>query len=188
MLSKESKVEGMQEMIPFEQQDSSTSIIKYGSLQELISFDGECSDYSYTKFKTDNVHQIALLDIRILNCDRNEGNILVKERSKGEYELVPIDHGLSMPDSLLICDYEICWTMWPQIQKPLSEKSKNFVLSLDPKKNYVRLKKLLKFRDVLQFYQDMSKKYQNSRNFVGTGCEARHGLATNDKNNIQIGL
>ena len=47
--------------------------------------------------------------MRILNCDRNEMNILVKkQREKGSlkyfYQLIPIDHGLSFPDSLEICN------------------------------------------------------------------------------------
>lgn len=70
-----------------------------------------------------DVHRIAILDIRILNCDRNEENILVKKcfssqqskttllkkdnskpsKPKVEFELIPIDHGLSFPDSMSIC-------------------------------------------------------------------------------------
>lgn len=30
-------------------------------------------------FQTDEVHKVGILDIRILNCDRNEENILVKK-------------------------------------------------------------------------------------------------------------
>lgn len=51
-----------------------------------------------------------MLDIRILNCDRNDTNILVKKHNvqietsngikvKKEYKLIPIDHGLSFPDN-----------------------------------------------------------------------------------------
>ena len=47
-----------------------------------------------------NIHQIAILDIRILNCDRNLENILIKivENNKCplimDLKLIPIDHGL----------------------------------------------------------------------------------------------
>jgi hypothetical protein len=52
------------------------------------------------------VHKIAILDLRILNCDRNEANILVVKKliagPKGTVKstmLVPIDHGLTFPDN-----------------------------------------------------------------------------------------
>lgn len=53
------------------------------------------------------------MDLRILNCDRNEANILVrkmtvvgKEKGKGRvvFKLIPIDHGLSFPDNFEIYD------------------------------------------------------------------------------------
>lgn len=64
-----------------------------------------------------DVRKIAILDIRILNCDRNEENILVRKvavanvakrdsPNKGknyELEMIPIDHGLSFPDKISIC-------------------------------------------------------------------------------------
>ena len=31
------------------------------------------------QFDTEEVHKIGILDLRILNCDRNEANILVKK-------------------------------------------------------------------------------------------------------------
>ncbi len=53
------------------------------------------------------MHKIAILDLRILNCDRNEANILVVKKmvtnNKGATSritnLIPIDHGLSFPDN-----------------------------------------------------------------------------------------
>lgn len=33
--------------------------------------------FSYSCFSIDDVHRIAILDLRILNCDRNDENILV---------------------------------------------------------------------------------------------------------------
>ena len=54
-------------------------------------------------FPTDEVHKIAVLDLRLLNLDRNACNILVrKESESGALKLVPIDHGLTIPDSLAI--------------------------------------------------------------------------------------
>lgn len=39
--------------------------------------------------------------MRILNCDRNESNILIKIKNKNnkkKFKFIPIDHGLSFPD------------------------------------------------------------------------------------------
>ena len=41
--------------------------------------DDVVANYGYGVFQTDEVHKIGILDIRILNCDRNEENILVKK-------------------------------------------------------------------------------------------------------------
>lgn len=56
------------------------------------------------QFDIEEVHKIGILDIRIINCDRNEANILVKklihkETKKKFFKLIPIDHGLSLPDN-----------------------------------------------------------------------------------------
>lgn len=41
--------------------------------------------------------KIAMLDIMQLNCDRHEGNLMVKNPDSAKPELVPIDHGGSLP-------------------------------------------------------------------------------------------
>ena len=82
-------------------------------------------------FDVEEVHRIAILDIRTLNCDRNEANLLVKkmaildnEREKAVkskyYKLIPIDHGLSFPDNLEIYDYQLVWMNYPQATRPFS--------------------------------------------------------------------
>lgn len=74
-----------------------------------------------------------MLDLRILNCDRNEENILVRKsqimvetssgmKPKKEYKLIPIDHGLSFPDNFQIYDYELVWMDYPQVRQPFTEK------------------------------------------------------------------
>jgi len=55
------------------------------------------ANFSNSLYSVEEVHKIAILDIRILNCDRNDENILVvKKRDKTTekcfYRLVPIDH------------------------------------------------------------------------------------------------
>lgn len=49
------------------------------------------------------MHKIGILDFRILNLDRNEANILVRKKKVQKsyyYELLPVDHGMSFPDTL----------------------------------------------------------------------------------------
>merc|ERR1712146_52178 len=57
--------------------------VKYGSFQQYVHSDGDISGWGPSNFSIYEVQKIALLDIRILNMDRNDGNILVqKERKK----------------------------------------------------------------------------------------------------------
>lgn len=68
-----------------------------------------------------------MLDIRILNADRNTENILVTQNA-----LVPIDHGLSLSASPAVAEYDICWMTWPQCKEPLTKKCVEFINALDP--------------------------------------------------------
>lgn len=101
----------------------------------------------------DEVHKIAILDLRLLNLDRNLCNILVccEKGSEGnfeEYKLVPIDHGLSIPDTLAINSYELAWLSFEQANLPFSQKSLNFISELDAKKDVELLQQHLPFRSV----------------------------------------
>lgn len=78
------------------------------------------------QFDVEQVHKIGILDVRIVNCDRNDANILVKKLMMGKEKprkvmrLIPIDHGLSFPDNFEIFDYEIVWMGYRQAQQPFS--------------------------------------------------------------------
>ena len=80
---------------------------------------GPVENYSWDLFDSDEVHKIGILDLRILNLDRNNCNILVVQTSPGaplskeNLRLVPIDHGLSIPDTLSVCSYELAWLSFP---------------------------------------------------------------------------
>ena len=56
--------------------------LKYGSLQYFVRADDTASNYSYDLFSVDEVHKIGILDLRIFNLDRNDGNILVRKTCK----------------------------------------------------------------------------------------------------------
>ena len=79
---------------------------KLGSLQEFVRHDDLSSDYAPGRYSVDNVHRIAVLDIRLLNTDRNEANLLVrKERAEDRsirYKLIPIDHGYCLPHNMKV--------------------------------------------------------------------------------------
>ena len=91
--------------------------------------------------------------MRILNCDRNEGNILVKKLENDVWSLIPIDHALSLPDSLSICDYELCWSLWPQIEAPVNPQLAAYLKTLDTRNNVRVLKKYLRIRPVRPAHQ-----------------------------------
>lgn len=95
------------------------NFLKIGSLQKFVIADGTIEDYGCDLFDTDEIHKIAILDLRILNLDRNEGNILVQTIEDPNEEvsleisclqtehdpnvkrrLIPIDHGMCIPDNL----------------------------------------------------------------------------------------
>ena len=64
----------------------------------------------------EEVHKIAILDMRLANTDRNGGNILVQRKpgkSRPEYQLIPIDHGYCLPSTFADINFE--WMYWPQV-------------------------------------------------------------------------
>lgn len=52
---------------------------KVGSLQQFVKSDGCIEDFSSDLFSTEEVHKIGILDLRLMNLDRNTCNILVKK-------------------------------------------------------------------------------------------------------------
>ncbi|KAL0346129.1 UNVERIFIED_CONTAM: Phosphatidylinositol 4-kinase gamma 8 [Sesamum radiatum] len=72
-----------------------------------------------------------------MNLDRHAGNILVRKQNesygRGDAELVPIDHGYCLPESLDDPYFE--WLHWPQASVPFSEPAVDYVSRLDPYKD-----------------------------------------------------
>jgi hypothetical protein len=122
---------------------------KKGSCQKFISNNGVASNINYSKFSSYEVQKIAILDLRILNCDRNEANILFKRQPNSEMvELVPIDHGLSLPDTLEVYERDLIWTSWPQAFEPIAPNLLEYIISLNPKEDFNKLKNNLNIRSV----------------------------------------
>lgn len=116
---------------------------KLGSFQEFKTSVGCVEDINPFVFPVDEVHKIAALDIRIFNMDRHEGNILYNEETDDKtgnpiYSLIPIDHGYSLPNSLLAEAY-FCWHYWPQAKQKMSPRTKAYIASLDAEKDIALL-------------------------------------------------
>uniref|UniRef100_A0A7S2XF66 1-phosphatidylinositol 4-kinase n=1 Tax=Lotharella oceanica TaxID=641309 RepID=A0A7S2XF66_9EUKA len=129
---------------------------KVGSLQEYVRYDDVAGDLAAKMFPVEEVHKIAILDIRIANTDRNDANILVRRppnsvglgKTGGRgIHLIPIDHGYSLPDTLEISWTDWVWLEWPQAKVPFGEKAREFVRNLDIEADIAYLKKTLGIRD-----------------------------------------
>ena len=101
-----------------------------GSLQVYKRNDGVSSDVASCKFIKSQVWSIALLDMRILNLDRHDANLLIKRRKDSLYDLIPIDHGYCLPTGRINigwCDW--CWWDWPYIREDLQDDFINNAIS-----------------------------------------------------------
>ncbi|KAJ6747680.1 PHOSPHATIDYLINOSITOL 4-KINASE GAMMA 8 [Salix koriyanagi] len=112
---------------------------KIASLQRFVEHEFDAGELGSSGFSVASVHQIAIFDVRVLNLDRHAGNILVikndqKEKyAAGAAELVPIDHGLCLPEWLDDPYFE--WLHWPQALVPFSESELVYISNLDPFKD-----------------------------------------------------
>ena len=97
---------------------SSVTPKKVGSFQEFVRCDGTTmDDISPSLLSIEEVQKIALLDIRILNADRNAANLLVRRASDDSLELIPIDHGFCLRSVSDVSWMDWCWLDWPQLKQ-----------------------------------------------------------------------
>jgi len=125
---------------------------KYGSIQRFVKSNDVAANFSSSLFDVKDIHKIGILDIRILNCDRNDENILVckkrdKTTGKSYYRLIPIDHSLSFPDCIKIQEYEMCWMGWDQAQVPFSKELLSYIKKIDIMGDMQRMSNSIKLRD-----------------------------------------
>ena len=119
--------------------NKSQAVSKIASLQQFIPHDFDASDHGTSSFPVSAVHRIGILDIRIFNTDRHSGNLLVRKVGPGsdnfgvQTELIPIDHGLCLPECLEDPYFE--WIHWPQASIPFSEEEFEYIANLDPLKD-----------------------------------------------------
>jgi hypothetical protein len=113
--------------------------MKLGSLQEFVTHMCDTSEMGPGRFSASDVHRIGILDIRLFNTDRHAGNMLVRAArtpssssnnlrgggallpNEQQYELIPIDHGFCLPETLEACYFE--WLHWPQVIGQLLQES-----------------------------------------------------------------
>ncbi|PKA46325.1 putative phosphatidylinositol 4-kinase type 2-beta [Apostasia shenzhenica] len=109
---------------------------KIASFQQFMPHDFDASDHGTSSFPVAAVHRIGILDIRIFNTDRHAGNLLVRKLENGsagfggQMELIPIDHGLCLPETLEDPYFE--WIHWPQASIPFSDEELEYISNLDP--------------------------------------------------------
>jgi len=104
---------------------------KAGSFQEFVRSECTIDDISHSKIEAEEIHKIAILDIRIMNADRNSANLLVRRATNNALKLVPIDHGYCLRTCSDVSWMDWCWLDWPQLKMPISDKLKKYVLDLD---------------------------------------------------------
>ena len=90
---------------------------KVGSFQEYIHCECTMDDIGVSKIDDDEVHKIAILDIRLMNADRNAANLLCRRRQDDSIELIPIDHGFCLRSVCDVSWMDWCWLDWPQLKK-----------------------------------------------------------------------
>eukprot|EP00474_Spongospora_subterranea_P011174 CRZ11632.1 hypothetical protein [Spongospora subterranea] len=123
--------------------DDSNAVEHFGSLQEFCEHMCTSEDLGPSKYDLENVHAIALLDLRLFNLDRHEGNLLVRVGAEPDtYRLVPIDHGFSLPSFRTLSDAMFCWTAWRQAKMPLSPSTREYLCRIKPVNDIVALKRI----------------------------------------------
>ncbi|DBA78984.1 hypothetical protein WJX77_002706 [Trebouxia sp. C0004] len=134
--------------------EGSRTSSKLGSLQEFVAHDCDTSEIGPSLFSLQDVHRIAILDIRLFNTDRHAGNILVQRPSGGraklsalarlnqpQCRLLPIDHGFCLPEALEPPFFE--WLHWPQAMMPFSGEEVQYINNLDAEADVALLQREL---------------------------------------------
>jgi len=139
---------------------------KIGAFQEFVNSRGTSGDYGMSVFSVSAVHRIGILDVRIVNLDRNDGNLLVSEGKRPK--LIPIDHGLSLPDRLEVYSSDVVWMDWPQAKKPFGQAELDYIRGLNGERDALNIEKQLGVRrDCLRVLEVTTKLLQ---------LGAEHGL------------
>ncbi|CAI5702732.1 unnamed protein product [Peronospora effusa] len=96
-----------------------------------MSFDLE---KAHKFISVEQVHHIALLDVRVFNTDRHPGNILLMGEKK-PYTMVPIDHGCILPSWFHLSEARFDWLEYPQSRAAFSTMTMQYIDGLDVEKD-----------------------------------------------------
>jgi hypothetical protein len=136
---------------------------KVGSCQEFVHAECTMDDLSPSKISVDEIHKIAVLDIRLMNADRNTANLLCRRNPEDpdDIKLIPIDHGYCLRTAADVCWFDWCWLDWPQMKQPVSAKTKEYILKLDIEADALLLKERLQISErALDYFRLSSKLLQ----------------------------
>lgn len=89
----------------------------------------------------EQVHRIAILDVRVFNTDRHHGNILLIG-DRAPYTMVPIDHGCILPSWFHLSEARFDWLEYPQSRVPFSPLELAHIEELDADRDAVALRAL----------------------------------------------
>ncbi|KAI9987755.1 hypothetical protein PInf_023799 [Phytophthora infestans] len=89
----------------------------------------------------EQIHRIALLDVRVFNTDRHPGNILLIGEKK-PYTMVPIDHGCILPSWFHLSEARFDWIEYPQTREPFSPAAMQYIEALDAERDAKILRSL----------------------------------------------
>ena len=126
-----------------------------GSIQEFVPSRGDVGEYRFdgSEFCERASQRVALLDLRLFNCDRHEGNILVRSTREplsppsppqspldssasslpeaDRLSLVPIDHAFILPRFGYFREAEFVWRYWLAAREPFGAEAVEYVARLD---------------------------------------------------------
>jgi len=116
--------------------DNDSITTKRGSFQVFVPSAGPSGDFGPSLFSSRDVQAIAALDMRLVNTDRHDGNILVQETVDHSSltttrKLIPIDHGCCLPDRVQVSSIEWIWMNWPQVKQPILPSVREAILGVN---------------------------------------------------------
>ena len=86
-----------------------------------------------SEFDEAQSQRLSVLDSRLFNCDRHEGNVLVTgaRGGGGRRGIVPIDHAFCLPAFGFFREAEFTWRYWASAAVPFGAEVLHHVASLD---------------------------------------------------------
>jgi len=101
---------------------------KSGSIQKYVKNIGDTTSVGSSLFPVQDVHNIGILDIRLMNMDRNDENMLVAKEDNN-YRLIPIDHAYTLPSKLDNVWFD--WMYWKQAKEPFNQNTLEYIKNID---------------------------------------------------------